>query len=301
MMDVSICRRSVFLLAICVASLALDAKPAAARDLVATPGGAGIGSERAPLGSVQFALDAAQPGDVIRIPPGIYEEQVHTVRGGTTAAPITLHSERAPASIITFSGNVLRVDHPNVAVEGIVFDGQYGQARTVDIRNPSRYTTLRNVEVRRSGRDCVRIRATDDVLIEAALIHRCLNPTNGRTDAHGIVVGAARRLTIKDTEIHTFSGDGIQADPARAAGGWSDLLIEGCCIWLEPLADAENGFSAGMVTGENAVDTKTRPGGSRAIRTIRDTTESLLTSLPRLAGFVTDGSLTELSTERCGT
>src|SRR5436190_24331898 len=80
--------------------------------------------------------------------------------------------------------------------------------------------TLRNSEVRRSGRDAVDMGAVDDVLIEGSLIHHALNSTGGRSDAHGIVAGAVHRLTIRNTEIHTFSGDGIQVDPGRAAPGW---------------------------------------------------------------------------------
>jgi hypothetical protein len=98
-----------------------------------------------------------------------------------------------------------------------------------------------------------------------------LNAADGRTDAHGIVAGAARDLTIRNTEIHTFSGDGFQIDPGRAAPGWDRVTIEGSRIWLAPLPAAENGFPAGAVPGENAVDTKVGSTLPRATITIRDT------------------------------
>jgi hypothetical protein len=110
-----------------------------------------------------------------------------------------------------------------------------------------------------------------DVLIDSSLIHHALNPANGRTDAHGIVGGAVRGLTVRNTEIHTFSGDGVQVDAGRSAPGWTDVTIEGCRIWLAPLATAENGFPAGTVPGENAVDTKASPAHPRARITIRNT------------------------------
>ena len=93
-------------------------------------------------------------------------------------------------------------------------------------------------------------------LIDGSLIHHTLNAANVRTDAHGIVAGAARRLTIRNTEIHTFSGDAFQIDPGRAAPGWGDIVVEGCRFWLQPLPAAVNGFAAGVVPGENAIDTK---------------------------------------------
>ena len=105
-------------------------------------------------------------------------------------------------------------------------------------------------------------------------MHHALNAANGRTDAHGIVAGAVRGLTIRDTEIHTFSGDGIQVDPGRAAPGWTGLTIERARIWLAPLPAPENGFPSGAVTGENAVDTKASPSYPRATVLIRDTVAS---------------------------
>jgi hypothetical protein len=83
-----------------------------------------------------------------------------------------------------------------------------------------------------------------------------------------------RDLTIRATEIHTFSGDGIQMDPGRAAPGWDRVTIEHSKIWLAPLPEAENGFAAGVVPGENAVDTKAAPSNVRARITIRDTIAS---------------------------
>ena len=77
---------------------------------------------------------------------------------------------------------------------------------------------------------------------------------------------------MRDTEIHTFSGDGIQVDPGRAAPGWSRVTIEDSRIWLAPLPVAENGFAAGTVPGENALDTKSSPSLPRASITIRNTT-----------------------------
>ena len=68
--------------------------------------------------------------------------------------------------------------------------------------------------------------ATTGVLIEGCLLHHALNPVGGRSDAHGIVGGAVKDLTIRDTEIHTFSGDGIQVDAGRAAPGWDNLVVE---------------------------------------------------------------------------
>jgi hypothetical protein len=57
----------------------------------------------------------------------------------------------------------------------------------------------------------------------------------------------------------------------RYAPGWDDVLIERCRFWLAPLAERENGFPAGTVPGENALDTKVDGSSPRAKITIRDT------------------------------
>ena len=146
-------------------------------------------------------------------------------------------------------------------------------APTTSVRVESDATrfVLRNTEVRRTSRDAVDMGAVQDVVIDGVLIHDALDPDRGRTDAHGIVAGAARHLTIRNTEIHTFSGDAVQIDPDRGAPGWTDVLIENCRFWLQPLTAATNGFPAGTVPGENAVDTKAGAAWPRAKLTIRNT------------------------------
>ena len=246
------------------------ATPAFSAEWHVAVGGSGSGSASAPFGRVQDALNVAQPGDIITVAPGTYAGAITTVRGGTPQAPITLRARDARGSaIITAGGRVFTVGHPYITVDALVFDGQFGADDVVRVGGGATRFTLRNAEVRSTSRDAVDLGATEDVLIEGSVIHHALNAADGRTDAHGIVAGAARRLTIRDTEVHTFSGDAFQIDPGRAAPGWSDVLIEGCRFWLRPLPDPVNGFAAGVVPGENAVDTKvgeSLPRGSITIR-----------------------------------
>lgn len=247
--------------------------PAQATEWFVAPGGTGNGTRAAPFGRVQDGLNATLPGDTVTVLPGTYAGAVQTVRSGSSGLSIRLRAQGARGSVIlTAPGRVLRVDHAHVTVEGLVLDGQYGAADTVDVNSGAHFLTLRNVEVRRSSRDLIDMASPHGVLIEHCLIHHALNATNGRTDAHGIAAGAVQDLTIRDTEIHTFSGDGIQVDPARAAPGWNRVTVERARIWLAPLPVAENGFPAGSVPGENAIDTKASTSLPRATLTIRDTT-----------------------------
>lgn len=238
------------------------------------PGGTGSGTAAAPFGRIQHGLQAAQPGDTVLVAPGTYAESLTTVRAGSPGLPITITASGGRGTVlVTRAAQVLQVSHADVVVDGLVLDAQYAATDAMRITNGADRLIVRNVEVRRSGRDCVDMGSPDDVLFEHSLIHRCLwwDGTQ-RQDAHGIVAGPVHRLTIRDVEIHTFSGDAIQLDPGRSLPGWDDVVIEDARLWLGPLAAPENGFAAGVVPGENGVDTKTSIDAPRASIVIRNTT-----------------------------
>jgi hypothetical protein len=249
------------------------AMPAAAAEWFVAVGARGDGTAATPFGRIQDALAAAQPGDVVTVGAGTYRERLRTVRDGQPRLSITLRSAAGPGSVtVTSPGRVFTVDHAYVTVDGLVFDGEYGASDTVRISGAADYFTLRNTEVRRSTSDLIDMAGPTGVLIEHCLIHHALNAARGRTDAHGIAAGPVRQLTIRNTDIHTFSGDGVQVDPGRSAPGWDDVTLDGVRIWLEPLAADENGFPAGAVPGENAIDTKAAANLPRARLTIRNVT-----------------------------
>ncbi len=264
--------------------LACLSSAAWSEDWWVAPGGDGDGSPGDPFGSVQEGLNVAAAGDVVRILPGAYQESLVTVRSGTEGARISLRGEPGGEVLVTASGEVLEVEHSHLTFEGLTFDGQYGTSDLLKVRDGGSFLTLRDCELRRTSRDCVDMGAPTDILIEGCLIHRCLNP-NG--DAHGVVGGAARRVTIRDSEIHTFSGDAVQFDPGREPPGWDDVLIEGCRLWLAPLSQDENGFPAGTVPGENAIDTKTWDDAPfRARLTVRNTvTYGFRDNISNMAAF----------------
>jgi hypothetical protein len=258
---------------IVAAAVWLVAAPTQATEWFVAPGGTGNGTSGAPFGRVQDGLNAALPGDAITVRPGTYNESVRTVRNGAAGSPIRLRAELERGSVVlTANGTVLRVDHAYIQVEGLVLDGQYAADDTVDVNTGADFLVLRNLEIRRSSKDLIDIGSPRGVLIEGCLIHHALNAANGRTDAHGIAASAVRNFTIRDTEIHTFSGDGFQVDPGRLAPGWMDVTVERVYFWLAPLPVAENGFAAGTVPGENAIDTKASASLPRSTIVIRDTT-----------------------------
>jgi len=243
-----------------------------ASTLYVAPGGAGDGTSANPFGRIADALAVAVAGDTVLLKPGMYPERLRTVRGGTSSSRLVIRAESDGKAILASgAGNVLRVSHPYVTIRGLVVDGQYGPYDAVLVDSAATALILQYLEVKRSSKDCIDMRAPANVVIEQSVIHHCLNATNRRTDAHGIVAGAVRNLVVRDTKIHTFSGDAIQLDPGRAAPGWDRITIDRCQFWLEPLLKAENGFPVGTVPGENALDTKTLGTAPRATVIVRQT------------------------------
>jgi hypothetical protein len=264
--------RGASVMAVALCTVLASPHAAAATEWFVASGAAGDGSAAAPFGSIQAALEAAQPGDIVSVAPGMYAEGLSSVRGGVAGAPIIVRAADGPGSaIVSRSGRLLTVSHPFVIVDGLVFDGQYAPTDIVKLSSGANHFVLRNAEVRRSGRDCIDMNGPADVTIERTSIHHCLWWNGARQDAHAIAAGPVQRLTLRELDVHTFSGDGLQLDPGRSLPGWNDVVVERSTFRLAPLSATENGFPAGLVPGENAVDTKTNPEAPRARLTITDT------------------------------
>lgn len=216
----------------------------------------------------QAAIDAAMPGDVVILEQGTHAGPLRTARDGTADAPITLRGERSVT--VMASERVLDVQHAHFHVENVVFDAQFADDRVMRVDDGATGFRLTRSVVRNARRHCIDIRNTNDVAIDDSLIHHCLAWNGGRQDAHGISAQSVQGLVIRDTEIHTFTGDAFQVDPSRSTPGWTDVLIEGCTFWLAPVTDGAGGVPNGVVPGENAIDTKTLDDVTGRL-TVRDT------------------------------
>ncbi len=243
---------------------ALTSSTAFAQDLVV---GAGEDYE-----TIDSALRDAEDGDVVLVRAGTYNEGLTTRGNG-----VTLRGEGEV--IVTTDGRVLDVQHDRIRIENLILDAQMADTRGVRVEgNGFRLigSTVRNVRGH-----CVDLRTVDDVEIDNSLIHNCMDADTDncsdpscQADAHGIVGGAVQGLLIRNTEIHTFSGDALQLDSdwRDAPRQWADVRVEGCTFWVAPLEAPLGGVAAGIVAAENAIDTKTQPSfGDDPTMTIVDT------------------------------
>lgn len=100
------------------------------------------GTEDAPLGRIQSALDKAQPGDTVQVKPGEYREGFGTTRAGTPEAPITI---TGPAEAVVRppvdnpgEGGV-SITHSHVHLIGLTLDGLADRERADDPESYARF------------------------------------------------------------------------------------------------------------------------------------------------------------------
>ncbi len=68
------------------------------------------GTQAAPWQTIQKAADVMEPGDVLIVPPGTYNERVVVTRSGADGAPITYRAEGA----VTMRGFTVYADYINI-------------------------------------------------------------------------------------------------------------------------------------------------------------------------------------------
>ena len=95
------------------------------------------GSATAPLRTIQAGLEKATPGTEILLAPGVYREELTTVRAGAPGAPITIKgpesgTDRAGRykAVVYGTGRVVSIDHSYYTLDGFTIDGQEKLAGT---------------------------------------------------------------------------------------------------------------------------------------------------------------------------
>jgi nitrous oxidase accessory protein NosD len=184
----------------------------------------GSGTLEAPLRTIARAAALARPGDVVRVLPGTYQEQLVLESRGAGAEAITLRGEgsvrptlqprnRAPGSVIFVRGRWnlenLHVDVDGAPQAAVVFHTGADESRLTE-------SELRDG---RAGGGVI-VQGARHVRILNNLIHHFIKPLD---DSHGIVVvGPSQDVIIRGNNIHNNSGDSIQC---QGGTGPAQLLL----------------------------------------------------------------------------
>jgi parallel beta-helix repeat protein len=176
-------------------------------------------------GSLQTAINAAQPGDVLTLQPRTYAEKITIKRAGTATAPITIQGAGRGVSVLR--GKITFSEAAAFWVLQDVDVNVNGDDDAVRLNAPTHDLILRRVHFYNGTGYGVRIGSdTTNVLIEECEIDRF---DAGSRDAHGIGIMTASNITIRRCDIHHNSGDGIQTNTNDYPGYGrfaSNILIE---------------------------------------------------------------------------
>jgi len=124
------------------------APPTYTQVLHVDPAGAdsGDGSAGAPMRTIQAALDKAEPGTLITLAPGVYREELTTVRDGAPGAPITIKGPETGTdrdgryrAVLYGTGRVVNIDHSWITLDGFTIDGQ---EQLADVAFPTDLATI---------------------------------------------------------------------------------------------------------------------------------------------------------------
>src|SRR3989344_3518583 len=214
--------------------------------------------------SIQSALDTARPGDTVVLSPGVYMQDVKTVRSGTRRAPITIKGPRT--AIIKGAGSpaILDIVHDYVHVEGITIDGFAGDNeesrashRQTLIRTnasiPLKNVTFTNVTLKSLSSQCIETGMSNRVFFEKSDIDaRCGSEITQKMTLN-------KRLSIDDTTRKSLLAQAESIPSITiAAVGQALIKIDPRLNWQNPYGSVKPILAAadvGFTNFEMSVDT----------------------------------------------
>jgi hypothetical protein len=180
---------------------------------------------------LQAALDAARPGDEVRLTGGRYRGGLaHGALQGEPERPIVITAQDPDdPPVIDGGGSGWQLSSPrHVIIDGLVFERAAGNGLNIDdggdVETPARDVTIRNVVVRRVGPqgncDGIKLSGVDDFRVEDCRIEQW--GTGGSAiDMVGCHDGVIRGCTF-------VGPGGEQANGVQTKGGSSDVVVERC-------------------------------------------------------------------------
>ncbi len=128
-------------------------------------------SSETPLGSLQTALERAQPGDTVRLAAGEYREDVRTVRGGLPGEPITITGPGGAVLHGAGDSRIFEINHAYITLQGFTIDGLHGddsdqeghRDKLIYVQGTVANTRLLGIRIidmslKNAGGECVRLR-----------------------------------------------------------------------------------------------------------------------------------------------
>ena len=177
-------------------------------------------------GTLQAAVNAALPGDVLVLQNRTYTERVFISRAGSAAAPITIKGGGMGLSVL-LGTMTLRSSASFWQVQDLDVNANGGSNDAIRLETSSHDISLQRLHLYHGTGYGVRISSgASNVLVEDSQIDHF---DAGTQDAHGVGIMTASNVTIRRCDIHHNSGDAIQSNTPDYPGYGqfaSNILIE---------------------------------------------------------------------------
>ncbi len=125
---------------------------------------------QAPLQTISYALELAQPGDSIKLMSGEYIQNITTVRAGTSSQPILIIG--SPGAVVKGTGKttIANIQHSYIELKNFTIDGLFGRGtKAKDYRKKLVYikglknkgirnVKLLNMTILNARDECIRIK-----------------------------------------------------------------------------------------------------------------------------------------------
>lgn len=115
--------------------------------------------------TIQQALDAALPGQVIYLMPGVYYQDVLSVRDGTKNSPIEILGTKSAIVKGAGNGRIFDIKNNYIILNGFTIDGLFGHPdQEKGYRDELLYVTggsglkIMNMDLKNSGGECFRLK-----------------------------------------------------------------------------------------------------------------------------------------------
>lgn len=121
--------------------------------------------------TIQYAVDTAMPGDTINLLPGIYRQDLVSVRDGSKDLPIKITGPKSAVVKGAGNGRIVQIRHDYLTLDGFTIDGMYGGSGSrngyrdilvyvlgQNIRSGVTGLKVTKMVLRNAGGECVRLR-----------------------------------------------------------------------------------------------------------------------------------------------
>ncbi|CAN5873539.1 right-handed parallel beta-helix repeat-containing protein [soil metagenome] len=120
----------------------------------ADAGPSGDGTTQRPFGSIQQALERAEPGQTVQVGPGTYRETIRSVRPGRPGAPITIAGRDAEIAGDDDVNHLVEITHDHLVLEGL----ELRDASTLVYLAGASETRILDNDIHDAEGECVRIK-----------------------------------------------------------------------------------------------------------------------------------------------